>query len=357
MKFSSVIKIFPCVLFLYHLSFAWFGWQYVLGNNGDALRYWFVGEDLEQVSWDHFLQPGTDVIKLLTFPFVKFLHLPFWTGFVLFSTLSYIGLYQLWLIIRKTAAGSRLLLLVGSVLLLLPNLHVWTGLIGKEAVLFVALTTIIKSVMNAKIKWLTLALSVLVIALIRPHVAFIIVLALVIALLWKGRLNGKQKGLVLLAMTTFFFSLYVLLRKIAYLGVAPGARLLHIYEYHIAGLKKTAAYVPLDQYPLPYKIFTFYFRPLPFEKAGWLYQIWSFENALLFILCFSCFYRVLRYCKRIHWRLFEIFALLGIVLLSLMYVYAYANYGLIARTKIMAMPFLYILLLRVGAQLSLKNYP
>jgi len=339
MKFSSVIKIFPYVLFFYHLIFAWFGWHYVLGNSGDALRYWFVGQDLSQISWVSFLQPGTDVIKLLTFPFVKFLHLPFWTGFVLFSTLSYIGLYQLWLIIRKTAAGSRLLLLVGSVLLLLPNLHVWTGLIGKEAVLFVALTTIIKSVVNAKIKWLTLALSVLVIALIRPHVAFIIVLALVIALLWKGRLNGKEKGLVLLAMTTVFFSLYVLLRKIAYLGVAPGARLLHIYEYHIAGLKKTAAYVPLDQYPLPYKIFTFYFRPLPFEREGWLYGIWSWENFFLLIVCSAGVFMFFRSVQKIHLGLFEIFALLSIVLLALMYVYAYANYGLIGRTNAISLYF------------------
>lgn len=356
MKFSSFIKIFPYVLFLYHLSFASFGWHYVLGNSGDALRYWFVGQDLSQKSLLSFLQPGTDVIKLLTFPFVKFLHLPFWTGFVIFSAFSYIGLYQLWLIIRKTAAGSRLLMLMGIVLLLLPNLHVWTGLIGKEAVLFVTLTTIIKSVIEAKIKWLPLASSVLVIAMIRPHVAFIIVLALVIALLWKGRLNGKQKGLVLLAMTTVFFGLYAMLRKIAYIGVAPWARLIHIYEYHIAGLKKTAAYVPLDQYPLPYKIFTFYFRPLPYEKEGSLYQVWSFENSLILMGCSAVLFIILRNFKKIHFGFFEIFALFTILLLAVMYGYAYANYGLIARTKIMAMPFLYIFLLRIGTQVHPKNH-
>lgn len=343
-------KYFPYFLFVYHTLFAFIAWQVVLLESADANQYWFVGQDLSQKSWISFFQPGTDIIKILTFPLVKYLHLPFWSGFLIFTMVSYLGFYKLWQIILVLTRNHQSSFLVGVLLLLLPNLHLWTSFIGKESILFLALVFMAEKMLSQNFKSPTFLLSFLLIALIRPHVAVVLLGAFLIAFIWTGNLTRKNLIKFGLITTIGFTGLYWLIKKIAFVTTNPFERILHVYQYHIKGLKKTAAYVPLDDYSLPYKIFTFYFRPLPFEKTGWLYQIWSLENLILLLLSGSALYVVLKNLKKMKWEVSEIFTIFAILLLAIMYVFAYANYGLIARTKIMAMPFLYILLVKILGQ-------
>lgn len=344
-------KRFPVFLFGYHLLFTSVAWDYVTKNNGDAIRYWFFGQDLSQKSWLSFFQPGTDIINLITFPFVKYFHFPFWSGFLIFSMMSYLGFYKLWQMILSLTTNNKPAFFAGLLLLLLPNLHLWTSFIGKESILFVALVVMAEQLLKRHIKSAPFVLSFLLIALIRPHVAFVLLVALMIAYMWKGNLNRKEKMGVGVISSFCFLGIYFILKKIAVIRTNPWKRIIYIYDYHIKGLKKTDAYVPLDQYSLPYKIFTFYYRPLPFEKSGWFYQIWSFENLILLLGSGGVVYMVVRNFKKIKWGFYEIFAILVIAFLAVMYVYAYANYGLIARTKIMATPFLYLLMVKIFAQL------
>lgn len=350
MKFAVFKKHFPVFLFCYHLLFAYVAWAYILENNGDAVRYWFVGQDLSQKSWFSFFQPGTDVIKIITFPLVKFLHLPFWSGFLLFSLFSYMGFYRLWKTILALTQHNTTAFFIGVLLLLLPNLHLWTSFIGKESLLFVALVLMTEKVVQQHLQSKAFIASFLLIALIRPHVAFILLISLLLALFWKGGLSLKAKGWLSGFAAFCLLGLYLVLKKIAFMGPHPWERILHLYDVHIKVLRLRDAYVPLDRYPLPYKLFTFYFRPLPFEKTGWLYQIWSFENFILLMLSCALLYVMVRNFKRIKWDLFEIFTIFALVLMATMYVYAYANYGLIARTKIMVMPFFYGLIVKFFAR-------
>ena len=332
------------------MLFAYVAWAYVTKNNGDAFRYWFIGQNLSEKSWLSFFQPGTDIIKFITFPLVKFLHLPFWSGFVFFSLFSFIGFYKLWQIIISLTKKNETAFFTGVGLLLLPNLHLWTSFIGKESLLFVALVVMTEKILNRNIQSKVFVGSFLVIAFIRPHVAIILLLSLLIAYLWKGGLSAKVKLYVVGISSLVFLGLFLMLKKIAFIGSHPWDRILHIYAYHIKALKRTDAYVPLDEYSLPYKIFTFYYRPLPFEKTGWLYQFWSFENLILLMLSCAIIYLMVRHFKKIKWDLFGIFTIFAVLLLALMYVYGYANYGLIARTKMMVMPFFYIFIVKMLIQ-------
>lgn len=350
MKLCFFKKYFPVFLLGYHVLFSFAAWEYVTINNGDAVRYWFVGQDLSQKSWLSFFQPGTDIIKILTFPLVKYLHLPFWSGFLLFSVLSFFGFYKLWHLILSLTQHNKRAFFIGVLLLLLPNLHLWTSFIGKESLLFVALVVMMEKILSRHILSKTFLCAFLIIALIRPHVAVILLISLLIACFWKGGLSGKAKFYLGGIASLCFAVLYLILRKIAFIGSHPWDRILHIYRYHIKGLKKTDAYVPLDEYSLPYKLFTFYFRPLPFEKIGWLYQIWSFENLILLLVTLALFYVMGTNLKKIKWDFYEIFTIFAVFLMALMYVYAYANYGLIARTKIMTMPFIYIFIVKMLVQ-------
>ena len=346
MKLSIFKKYFPVFLFLYHLLFAYVAWAYVTENNGDAFRYWFVGQDLSQKSWFSFFQPGTDVIKLITFPLVKYLQLPFWAGFLLFSLLSAVGILKLYFLLDKKAGESTLLKLLVAVLLLLPNLHFWTSVIGKEAVLILPILFILSEMAKKKFGSVVLWLSVLLLALIRPHVAFILLLSGVLSVLLVMKMT-VQKKIALLGglIATMTFLTFLLTRLQDFTGGFQ--RVLYKYEMHITHFKKTTAYVPLDEYPLPYKIFTFYFRPLPFEKKGLFYQVISLENFLLLGLFAVTLFLSVKYFRLLRKNLTFVYSIFFLFFFALMYVYAYANYGIIMRTRIMAIPFLYILIVEV----------
>lgn len=337
---------FPLLLFLYHLGFSYLGWLYVSKNNGDAKRYWFLNTDVSQASWLDFLNPGTDVVKLVTFPLVKYLELPFGVGFLIFSVISGIGLLLLYRILDQISGAHKSLYFLAVLFLLLPNIHFWTSLIGKEALLLPALVMLLNEVYKKKYFSFYLVLSLLIIAVIRPHVAFIILLSYVLSLLITEGFSLKIKvkiGVSFLLITAFFA---ILLRQIQdFSGGIP--RVIQKFEAHIRHFKKTDAYVPLDEYYLPYKLFTFYFRPLPFEKTELFYQIISFENTIVLLLSSAGIFYGIKYFKPLLKNKLVVFSFLFIVLMALMYVYAYANYGIIMRTKIMAAPFFFILLIKI----------
>lgn len=342
---KPLIRIFPFFLAVYHLAFAWVAWQYLLDNGGDAHRYWFIDEDLTNTSWLDFLKPGTDVIKLLTYPMVKYLHLPFEAGFGVFSLLSLPAWLLLWKMLKQEIRHP-LLLIAGMLFLLLPNAHFWTSIIGKEPVLFVLMTLLVYEVYRKRYLSMVLILAFTGMALIRPHVAFVLLLSYGLSLVFVVSFSTRQRlllffsGLAVSAVLT-----YVLTTLQEFTGGIP--RVLRKYEAHIAHFRKTDAYVPLDQYPLPGKLFTFYFRPLPGEKTGWMYSILSVENIILLIFFLMTVAVVVKSYRLLVREVAFIFPVIFLLLFGTMYVYAYANYGIIFRTRIMITPVLFLLLLTV----------
>lgn len=339
-------RIFPFLLLAYHLLFAWIGYQYILTHHGDAERYWFLGQDLSASSWTDFLKPGTDVVKLLTFPLVRFFDLPFLIGFLIFSLLGFAGVLILYRNLMRLAGSKVKLQILVVLLMLLPNLHFWTSLIGKEALILIPLTIFCAELSRKRYFSVWLIISLLAVAVIRPHVAFVLALSYVLALLFTLPLSLKRKA-VLLGVLALMTGLFTWL--LAGLQDFSGGfqRVLQKYEAHISYFKTTDGYVPLDRYPLPYKFFTFWFRPLPFEKEGWLYGVISIENTVLPVLSlFAAFYSV-KYLSILKKQMLFVFPVIMLFIFTLMYVYAYANYGIIMRTRVMGMPFFAVLLVEV----------
>lgn len=90
----------------------------------------FSDKDLSAFSWIDFLKPGTDVVKFLSFPLVKFFNLPFWSGFPHLQSAQFCRRADSLPIYCIAGSNVKLHVLV-LVLMLLPNLHFWTSLIGK----------------------------------------------------------------------------------------------------------------------------------------------------------------------------------------------------------------------------------
>lgn len=345
---KTLHRIFPFLLLAYHLAFAWVGYRYILNHHGDAERYWFVEKDLSQTLWIDFLKPGTEVVKLLTFPLVNMLHLPFWSGFLIFSLISFLGIALLYQILKKMAGTHRRLQGLAMVLVLLPNLHFWTSLIGKEALLIVPLVVFVVELYRKKYFSTTLVMSLLSIGVIRPHIALLMLLSYGFSLLLTEYFSKKIKWRIAAGTGTGIVVFGFLLTQIQ--DFSGGVeRLIEKYESHIRVFRHTDAYVPLDQYPLPLKLFTFYFRPLPFEKPGLWYAVIGLENLMVLLLSAVAIFGFFRSFKTIRRRMLVVFSMVLMLFLGMVFGFAYANYGILMRTKIMLAPFLYLMIMEVFA--------
>lgn len=333
-------------LFLYHLFFAFVAYYILLRNPADAQNYWFVSENLSHIYWSDFLKPGTDFVKLFTFPYVKYFKLPFWSGFLIFNILSFLGIWLLYTIMNSIADNQKSLKLIIVLLLLLPNFHFWTSNIGKESLLLFPLIFVIYEIHRKKYYSFLLICSILFISAIRPHLAFILMISYFISLFFTQKLSARSKIMIfscLIIGTVAFTVILIQLQDFS----GGFQRVIKKYDIHIQYFKHTNAYVSMDLYPLPLKMFTFYFRPLLFEKHGLLYQIISLENTIvLLVSCIMVFYSV-KYFGKLKKCMLFIFPIIIIFLFGLMYVYAYANYGIILRTKMIVTPFFYVAVMKV----------
>lgn len=343
------------ILVVYHLLFSVAAFYLISEKGGDAQNYWFLNENLSEKNWQDFFRPGTDVVKWIAFPLVKYFHLPFWAGFIFFSLISSLGVLLLYKVMMEISGNSKILNYFSVVLLLLPNFHFWSSIIGKEALLLPFLILIIFKLHRKQYFSPFIFGALFFIGLIRPHVAFILMLSYILSLLIviKSAMKYKLMLLIVLGICTVVFTA-ILVRIQNFEGGV--ARVLHKYNTHMQYFKKTDAYVPMDQYGLPLKIFTFYFRPLPFEKTGLGYVIVSWENAVLFLFSLGTGFFALKFFKTLSKQILFVFPTILLLFIALMYVFAYANYGIISRTKMMTLPFLFILMLTVmSAAFSKQN--
>lgn len=327
------------------MVFAWFAYDYVNQNNGDAVRYWFVGANLSNISWMDFLHPGTDTIKFITYPLVKYFHIPPLVGCLFFSAWSGYGLIRLWNLVKPYLTLTKIRMVAGMLFLLLPNVHFWTSLIGKEAFLFLPMVLVTEKIYQKKYLHPFLILSVFLICWIRPHLGVVILVSFFLAFFWKSKVSLKMKAFIMGILLGLGSLSYWGLIQITKAQEGLWHRIERYYWVHNLKLKKTSAYVPLEDYSYPYKLFTFYFRPLPFEKSGFLYAVVSFENLIMLGFMGLFLYGFWKYFHLIKHNVFLIFALSFLLLHGTMYAYAYANFGLIIRTKSLIFPFLVFMFL------------
>lgn len=338
-------SVFRTALLIYHLVFSYIAWRTLIIKKGDAYRYWFVGKDLSGETWFQYLNPGTDVIQLITFPFVKYFDLPFWSGFLIFSALSGVGVWLLCSILMTLADGNRWLQYIASILLLLPNLHFWTSIPGKEAVVFVILVLLLQKYLTRQILSTGSAGLFVILVLIRPHIGGVFLAALVPAIIFGVEMQRRSKVIFTLGSTVAAGAAAVILNRILRGDYPLFENIKRYYRVHTEYFKHTDAYVPLDQYILPYKIFTFWFRPLPLEERGLFYTVVSAENTVFLLICCGALYGAVKYFRKRTADRRIVFLILFVLFFTLMYVYAYANYGIIMRTRIMAFPFIAVLIM------------
>lgn len=341
-------------LFLYHLFFFGVYYSYALFNPSDSKRY-FLRPQLLEIGWLDFFGTGTTFIDFISYPYVNYLNFNYEMMMVLYAWFGYLGFLYAYLFFRenipiKITVFKNVDFLV--LILFLPNMHFWTASLGKGAPIFMGLMMFAYAIKNPKSRILILLLGSAIIYFIRPHVFLFVAAGTVL-----GYMTGKEKisfGRKLVIYIAMIGGLILVQDQILSIAGLEGSEdLVQDFESfsdtRAGELSKSGSGVDMASYPLPLKLFTFWFRPLFFDAPGLLGLIVSAEN-LIYLLLF------LKILRKDFWSFLKKstitvkMSLTVFFLSSLAMTFVMSNLGIIMRQKSMVMYFLFFVIYYFLAQ-------
>jgi hypothetical protein len=346
-------------LFFYHLLFFGVYYTYALFNPSDSKNY-FSRPQASMKTWGDFFGTGTTFMDFISYPFINFFNFNYEMMMVLFAWFGYIGFLYAYLFFRenipvkiKVFKSIDFLTLI----LFLPNMHFWTASLGKGAPIFMGLMMFAYAIKNPKERKFTLLLASLIIYFIRPHVFLFIGVGTVL-----GYMTGKEKISFRKKILIYFGMIGGLIlvqdQILAVAGLEGSEDLVSDFEDFSedrgSELSKSGSGVNMNSYPLPLKLFTFWFRPLFFDAPGLLGIIVSAENLIYLLLFFKILKRdFIKFLKSSN--ILVKMSLTVFLLSSLALTFVMSNLGIIMRQKSMVMYFLFFVIYYYLAQKKYKK--
>ena len=337
----------------------------VLYGVGDSYGYYEAGIELVH-TWRSLDVPegtgggaGTRFLDVIT----SFLFLPsiptFLLAFIMFASLSFIGTIMFYLAFRRWFKDPKLLFLYAVFLFFMPSLLFWPSSIGKDSIMVFSLGLAAyggaRLLEGSYLKGAAIATPGLLLAAgVRPHVATLVVAAVIVALLLARQPIGGPgwfPRLIALGIAVTIFSL-VALTAATNLSVDTSSEGLDVFlqetERRTAqgGSAVTGSPVnnPID---LPEATLRVLFRPLPHEAGNAAALASSVESVLLLILLISRLPMIARNIVHLRFHAYMLFA----TVYTAGFVIAFSaifSLAILARQRVQVLPFLLAALVGLG---------
>lgn len=341
-KFPTISKKILHNLYLYHLFFFVVYYITTIISRSDSQEYYRKASEIGS-KFSFFQFTGTQFIDNFTALFVQF-GLSYESLMLLFSWFGYIGFVYAYIFFRenipmKVKVFKRYDLL--TLLLFLPNMHFWTASLGKGALIFSGLMLFAVAIKKPRQRIFILLLGGYFVYMIRPPVMLFVLVGVMIGLLTGSEKLGIGTRIILVLASVFF--LYSVSDTI--LGVANLQNSENVVDdFQVYSkeqsdrLETSSSGVAMQTYSLPYKLFTFWFRPLFVDSPSALGIFSSAENLLYLLLFFKIFNRRFLVFIRKAPYMVKMSAITFLVA-SYAMTFVMSNLGIIMRQKTMVMYF------------------
>lgn len=311
---------------------------------------------------------GTGFIEILTGVVFVFTGRTLLGGFLVYSWFGFWGLYFFYRAFRvgfPQGDYQRYALL----LFFLPSLLFWSSSIGKEAwlTLTIGLSVygVAKILQHRRGGYLTLSLGLLGTAMVRPHMALLVCVPLVVAYLLRRR-PGPRSPLspiyrvvgivVMIAISAVVLQQVEQFFEVEGQGVQGVGQVLdRTAEQTSTGGSQFDAPQSRSLVDLPRAVIAVLFRPFPWEARNAQALLAAFEGALLLGL-FVMGHRRLR---RLPAEAVKAPYLVYVALYVLMFCAAFStfgNFGILTRQRIQVYPFVLVLLALPPVQSTMSNW-
>ncbi|WP_299987986.1 hypothetical protein [uncultured Pontibacter sp.] len=333
-------------LYIYHLIFWLIYYLYATFNASDSKQYYARGGSYE--NWLSAYGTDSKFIHFVSYPFIKTIGFSYESTMVLFSWFGFLGFVYFYLFFKENNKlnvkfkGYDLITLV----LFLPNMHFWTASLGKGSLIFMGIGMFAYAMKTPHKRVMSLLLGSFVVYNIRPHMFLFLAVGAIV-----GYFTGKEKVPLyqkLLVYVAFAGGTFLLMDNILAVAGLDSENTLDSFETFAdrqsGYLAKAGSGVDISSYPLPLKLFTFWFRPLFVDAPGALGIFVSFENLFYLLLALQLldkdFIPFLKNSPSLVKMSLVIFIAASIALSFVM-----SNLGIAMRQKSMVMYFLFFVII------------
>lgn len=334
-------------LFIWHTLLSVIYYLYSLANAADAKNYYVSSVIGERT----YFYPGTPFVNFFSSILSQGADANYLNTTLQYNLIGTIGLVFLYLSLKKYL---NIFPWYWVFVLFIPSMSFWSAGLGKDAISFFAICLFLYAVSTSKKGLLLIAIAFFAMFMVRPHIAFIILVSYVIYFIIQSKVH-------------FVFKLFIL--PIIGIGVFLSVGFVQQYVgLEEASLDSVGSYVDgrqgvnsqggssldIASMSYPMQMFTYVFRPLPFEASSAVALVTSLENTiLLFLFIYILFKSKFNFRPFIHdknlWLFTYIFLTCTILAMTT------ANLGIATRQKWMFMPVLIYLLVYAFHNYKLKN--
>lgn len=325
------------MLFLWHTFFSFVYFTYTLISGGDAKNY-YQSSILDN---DFSLYPGGRFIKYFTSIFSQDINASYLNSTLIYNLFGSIGLILLYLSIKRYLTNlSRYWVLI----LFIPSMNFWSSGLGKDAISYMACCLFIYAVTTSTRPAFLIIIAFFSMFMVRPHIAAMLLISYVIYFIIKSKTHIIVKAMILpviaasLLFSLSFVQQYVGLEEASFDSVSS-----YVDDRQSVN-KGGGSSLDIASMSYPMQMFTYIFRPLPFEAHNAVALITSFENIfLLFILIYIAFKS--KSSLKIFFKNENLWLFMYAFLTCTMLAITTANLGIATRQKWMFMPVLIYLLI------------
>lgn len=343
------------VLVLAHIGASIVYYVYVQTNDADTALYYFDAYGFAR----HSTALGTILLIQIVQTMRRAMGGSYLDYFLLFQAAGVWGIVILSRAMSEIPFPSRLAYIkYPSTVLFLPSMHFWTSAIGKDAPLFLACSLAAWSLLKLSSRWFYFAAAIGIMILFRPHIAFIAIVSLGLALSLETKYAILPRFLFLfVAAIASVFTIGAVNTTINVNLSDPNS--VSDFLAKTQALNSTIAGTTSVSGSFPVRLFSLLFRPFFIDAHGIFGIIGSVEN-MFFLAAFIAFirnFRAIKYFfkKDLYWKYCCIFTLI----LTLSLAEVYYNVGLGLRERVMVypalLPVLLVALAAAGAEAARKR--
>ncbi len=356
--FGGVLTIYLCnklniklsnglSLYVWHSIFSLMYVLYVLNYGGDAIGYYLssLGELRD-------FRLGTIAVDWFTSFFSSIIGLSFLGTSLIFNIIGSIGLLVFYSTLRSMLVQADYMKYLFFGIVLLPSMSFWSSGIGKDPISFMAVTLALWSSLNFPERKKVMFFAVFSMLYVRPHMSVILIVALAFSFLATKKISITAK----LLMVPFFAVSGVVLAPylFSYIGMFGDLTISSVQHYVVERQMQNAdggSSIDISSMSLPMVVFSYLFRPLPFEVNNVFVLLSSIEN--LFML-FLCLFGIKRLFSPNNEKVNHVFICSYLFISLLILSLTTANLGIAVRQKWMVMPmFIYLFM---SALLQRKSF-
>lgn len=336
---------FTILLYHYHVLIGfYYGW---FAQGTDTTFYWNLGDRFrafEFESWFDTYGTHNNFVFFLNYPFSKVLGLDFWTGTFLYSSVSAWAFVLLFISGNEMFKMDKIRFLgihIWPYILFLPSLHFWSSGIGKDSLVFLFIAMFFYGIRDMRKYFILVVISLFLLYHVRPHMAFIVIISAGFMLFSASKIHFSYKIIFFTLSSLGLVFIYGDVLEFLKIDEVNTENLEALFDKSSSNLSYGNSFVDMSSYPLPLKLFTFWFRPLFFDAHNFSSFLNSIEN-LIFLMLAGKIFSLINPIKGYSIAPFHLKIMLWAFLISsIAFASALSNFGIMVRMK--NMTFVYFL--------------